>query len=125
MGNQILSLERRIWIAGVLTVAGVAVAWFMGYASMRVLLGAACGAAIVCVNFFMVRKILTKAFLENAEINKWFAVQYVIRFLVVAAILFLIVWSGWFDVLGLLIGLTTLFFGIILEVIYRLFRPAY
>jgi Na+/H+ antiporter NhaD/arsenite permease-like protein len=123
MGNQIRSLERRIWLASVLIVAGAAAAGFLGFSSMRLLPGAACGAVIACINFFLVRKILEKAFSRDGEISKRFIVQYVVKFLGLILIVFLVIRSGWFDVLGLLLGLTSLFIGIVLEVVYRSFKP--
>lgn len=118
------SLERRILLSAALVLAGIAAAAAAGAASFRMLPGAACGAAIACGNFFLIRKILEKAFLRDGAVNKGFVVQYVLKFLGLIGIVYLIVRSGWFDVLGFLLGLTSLFLGVVLEAVARSIRPA-
>jgi hypothetical protein len=124
MGDTIRSLERRILLAAAIILAGVAAAGVLGYASFRLLPGAACGAVIACGNFFLVRKILEKAFLREGEVNKRFVVQYVLKFFGLIGIVYLVVRSGWFDVLGFLLGLTSLFLGVLLEALVKSFHPA-
>ncbi len=123
-GLSLRSLERRILLSAGLVLAGIAVAAGVGAASFRMLPGAACGAAIACGNFFLIRKILEKAFLREGSVNKGFVVQYVLKFLGLVGIVYLVVRSGWFDVLGFLLGLTSLFLGVLLEAVARSFRPA-
>ncbi len=123
-GEAIRSLERRILLSAALVLAGIAVAGAAGMASFRMLPGAACGAAIAYGNFFLVRKILEKAFLREGEVNKLFVVQYVLKFLGLIGIVYLVVRSGWFDVLGFLFGLTSLFLGVLLEALLKSFQPA-
>jgi hypothetical protein len=118
------SLERRIQLCAALVLAGVALAGAAGAASFRMLPGAACGAVIACGNFFLIRKILEKAFLREGSVNKGFVVQYVLKFLGLVGIVYVVVRSGWFDVLGFLLGLTSLFLGVLLEAVARSFRPA-
>jgi hypothetical protein len=117
------SLERKILFSAALVLAGIAVAGAVGAASFRMIPGAACGAAIACGNFFLIRKILEKAFLREGAVNKGFAVQYVLKFLGLIGIVYLVVRSGWFDVLGFLLGLTSLFLGVLFEAVARSFRP--
>lgn len=124
MGSEIRSLERRILLAAALILAGIAAAGIAGAAGFRMLPGAACGAAIACGNFFLVRKILEKAFLREGEVNKRFVVQYVLKFLGLIGIVYLVVRSGWFDVLGFLLGLSSLFLGVLLEALWKSFHPA-
>jgi hypothetical protein len=123
-GVSIRPLERRILLSAGLILAGIAVAAAAGAADFRMLPGAACGAAIACGNFFLVRKILEKAFLRGSEVNKRFVVQYVLKFLGLAGLVYLVVRSGWFDVLGFLIGLSSLFLGVLLEALARSFQTA-
>lgn len=118
------SLERRILFSAALVLAGIAAAAAVGAASFRMLPGAACGAAIACGNFFLIRKILEKAFLRDGAVNRGFVVQYVLKFVGLIGIVYLVVRSGWFDVLGFLLGLTSLFLGVVLEAVARSFRPA-
>lgn len=108
------STERKILLSGLLILAGVAIA-----GRFRMLPGAACGAVIAYGNFFLIRKILTKALSGEGTIRKVFIVQYVLKFLGLAAAVYLVVRSGWFDPLGFLLGLSSLFLGILLEGLTR------
>jgi hypothetical protein len=116
------SLEGKILLSAALILGVVAAAWAAGAARAATLSGAACGAAIACGNFFLIRKILEKAFSGGGTVNKGFIVQYVLKFLGLAGLVYLVVRSGWFDVLGFLLGLTALFLGVLLEVLARSFR---
>jgi len=124
VGVEIRSLERRILLAAALIFAGIAVAAIAGVARFRMLPGAACGAAIACGNFFLVRKILEKAFLREGEVDKRFVVQYAVKFLGLIGVVYLVVRYGGFDVLGFLLGLSSLFLGVLLEALWKSFRPA-
>jgi hypothetical protein len=104
------SLERKILLSGVVILAGIAIV-----GQYRMLPGAACGAAIAYANFYMMRKILGKAFSVEGGIKKGFVVQYVLKFLALVAAVYLVVRSGRFDLLGFLLGLSALFFGVLLE----------
>ena len=116
------SLERKILLCAALILCGVAAAWAAGAARGAMLSGAVCGAAIAWGNFLLIRKILEKAFTGGGSVNKGFIVQYVLKFLVLVGVVFLVVRSGWFDVLGFLLGLTALFLGVLLEALARSFR---
>jgi hypothetical protein len=88
----------------------------------RMLAGAALGAAIAYGNFFLIRRILEKAFSGGETIRKGFIVQYVLKFLGLVAVIYLVVRSGRFDAAGLLLGLSCLFLGILLEGLTRAFQ---
>lgn len=94
--------------------AGVAVA-----GRFDMLPGVACGAAVAYGNFFLIRKIIEKAFAGGGPVRKEFAVQYVLKFLGLVAVVYLVIRSGWFDALGFLLGLSCLFLGILLEGVAR------
>ncbi len=81
--------------------------------------GALCGAAIAWGNFFLIRKILEKAFTGGGTLGKGFAVRYILKFLGLVAVVFLVIRSGWFDTAGFLFGLSALFLGILLEGLSR------
>jgi hypothetical protein len=104
------SLERKILLSGVVILAGIAIV-----GQYRMLPGAICGAAIAYANFYMIRKILGKAFSIEGGVKKGFVVQYVLKFLALVAAVYLVVRSGRFDLLGFLLGLSALFFGVLLE----------
>jgi hypothetical protein len=115
-------LETKILLSAALILAGVAAAWAAGFARAAMFSGAACGAALAFGNFFLIRKILEKAFTAGEAVKKGFIVQYVLKFLGLVGLVFLVVRSGWFDVLGFLLGLSALFAGVLLEVVARSFR---
>lgn len=108
------SLEVNILVSAGVILAGIAVA-----GRFAMLPGAACGAAIVWVNFYLIRKILEKAFAGGGSVRKGFIVQYVLKFLGLVAVVYLVVRSAWFDVLGFLLGLSCLFLGVLLEGLTR------
>ncbi len=110
-------LEINILVSAGVILAGIAVA-----GRFAMLPGAACGAAVVWINFFLIRKILEKAFAGGKTIGKGFVVQYVLKFLGLVAVVYLVVKSGWFDVLGFLLGLSSLFLGVLLEGLTRAVR---
>jgi hypothetical protein len=110
-------LEVNILVSAGIVLAGIAVA-----GRFAMLPGAACGAAIVWVNFYLIRKILEKAFAGGKTIGKGFVVQYVLKFLGLVAVVWLVVKSGWFDILGFLLGLSSLFLGVLLEGLTRAVR---
>ena len=113
-GPSLRSAERKILLSAGLILAGIAVA-----GRFRMLPGAACGAAVAYGNFFLIRKILEKAFAGGGPIRKGFVVQYVLKFLGLVAVVYLVIRSGWFDALGFLLGLSCLFLGILLEGLTR------
>ena len=108
------SAERKILLSAALVLGGVAVS-----GRFRMLPGAAVGAFIAYGNFFLIRKILEKAFSGGGTVRKGFIVQYLLKFLGLAAVVYLVVRSGWFDVLGFLLGLSCLFLGILIEGLTR------
>lgn len=113
-GLPLRSLEAKILLSAGLILAGIAVAGRYG-----MLPGAACGAAIAYGNFHLIRRILERAFAGGGAVGKGFAVQYAVKFLALAALVYLAVNSGRIDVLGFLLGLSALFLGVLLEGISR------
>jgi hypothetical protein len=119
---SIRPLETKVLLSGALILGGVAAAWAAGFARAATLSGAACGAALAFGNLFLIRKILEKGFTDGEAVKKGFIVQYVLKFLGLVGLVFLVVRSGWFDVLGFLLGLSALFLGVLLEAVVRSFR---
>lgn len=115
------SLSRRIFLAAGLILGGIGVAAAAGAANVSMLPGAVCGAAIACGNFFLIRKILEKAFSGGGAVSKAFVVQYVLKFLGLIAVIYLVVRYGGFDILGFLLGLSSLFLGVLFEALARSF----
>lgn len=108
------SLETKILISCSVILAGIAIAGRYG-----MLPGAACGGALAYGNFYLIRRILGRAFSVSGGIRKGFVVQYVLKFLALVAAVYLVVRSGRFDLLGFLLGLSALVMGVLLEGISR------
>ena len=121
-GLPLRALTNRIFLSAGLLLGGIGIAVAAGAANVSLLPGALCGAAIACGNFFLIRKILEKAFSGGGTVSKGFVVQYALKFLGLIGVVYLVVRSGWFDVLGFLFGLTALFLGILLEALGHSFR---
>ncbi len=108
------SLETKILLSGIAILVGIVIA-----GRYRMLPGAACGAAIAYGNFYLIRKIVGKAFSVEGEAGKGFVVQYVLKFLALVAVVYVAVRSGRFDLLGFLLGLSALILGVLLEAVFR------
>lgn len=113
-GISLRPLERKILICAGVLLAGIALA-----GRYRMLPGAAVGGAIAFTNFFLIRKILERAFSGGGPVRKGFVVQYVLKFLGLAAVVYLVVRSGRFDLAGFLLGFSALFLGVLLEGLSR------
>ncbi len=121
--SPLRSLTNRILLSAGLILGGIGVAVAAGAADVSMLPGAACGAAIAFGNFFLIRKILEKAFAGGGTVGKGFVVQYALKFLGLIGVVYLVVRYGGFDLPGFLLGLTSLFLGILLEAVARSFEP--
>jgi hypothetical protein len=108
------SLETKILVSAAVILVGIVIV-----GRYRMLPGAACGAAIAFGNFYLIRKILKRAFSVQGGVKKGFVVQYILKFLALVAAVFLVVRSGRFDTLGFLLGLSALVFGVLLEGVSR------
>jgi hypothetical protein len=112
--SVVRSLERNILLGG-----AVAVAALLALGRFGMVPGALCGAGLAWLNFRFLRAILGKAFAEGGAERKRFAVQYLLKFLGYAALVFLAVRSGWFDVGGFLVGLSSLVAALLLEGLFK------
>lgn len=117
------SLTNRILLSAGLILGGIGVAVAVGAANVSLLPAAVCGAVIACGNFFLIRKILEKAFSGGGAVTKGFVVQYTLKFLGLIGVVYLVVRYGGFDLLGFLLGLSSLFLGVLLEALARSFEP--
>jgi hypothetical protein len=116
-GAETLSLrplEKKIVGCAALIVAGAAVLGRYG-----MLPGAAVGGAVAYGNFLLIRMIIERAFTGGATVNKWFILSYVLKFLALVGLVYGIVRSGRFDVLGFLLGFSSLFLGVLAEGLSR------
>ena len=113
------SLTNRIFLSAGLILGGIGIAVAAGAASVSLLPGAVVGAGIACGNFFLIRKILEKAFTGGGTVTKGFVVRYALKFLGLIGVVYLVVRYGGFDVLGFLLGLSSPFLGVLLEALAR------
>ena len=116
-GLSLRPVGRKILLCAGALLAGIAIA-----GRTRMLAGAAVGGVIAWGNFVLIRKILEKAFSGGGTVGKGFIVQYVLKFLGLVAVVYGVIRSGWFDAAGFLVGLSSLFLGILLEGIARSFK---
>jgi len=121
--SSLRSLTNRILLSAGLILGGIGIAVAAGAASLSLLPGAVCGAGIAYGNFFLIRKILEKAFLGGGAVSRGFVVQYTLKFLGLIGVVYLVVRYGGFDLLGFLLGLSSLFLGVLLEVLARSIEP--
>lgn len=112
------SLDRTILLC-----AGVILAGITLFGRYGMLPGAACGAAIAYGNFYLLRKILGRAFSATGGRKAGFVVSYVLKFLALVTVVYLVVRSGRFDLLGFLLGLSSLVAGVLLEALSRAVEP--
>jgi ATP synthase I chain len=117
VGISLRPVEQKILLCAGAVLVGIAIA-----GRFRMLPGALAGGIIAYGNFYLIRKILEKAFLGEGTPGKGFIVQYVLKFLGLVAVVYGVVRSGWFDAAGLLLGLSSLFLGILLEGLARSFK---
>jgi hypothetical protein len=80
------------------------------------------GGIIIIANYRILRRIIEKLFQQDRSLRVFLLFSYFLRFLVVAGIVFLIVYFNIVHPMGFLVGLSTLFLGIILETLIMVFK---
>jgi len=107
-GLSLRRVQRINWLAlGILTGA----AWF--WSSWLVARSVLVGGVLANVSFLLLQRDLLRLFGGDlAAVKARFFMRYYLRLAVVAVILFLLVYSRQVHVVGLLIGLSTVFLGI-------------
>ncbi|KAF0122812.1 MAG: hypothetical protein FD151_604 [bacterium] len=107
--SRLTSIQRNnIIILLVLTLGSIV------YKSSAVTLGVFLGGAIVILNFWFLRKIIEGGF-KKRDNAAAFALSYFFKFAALVAIIFVVIYSGIVNTLGLIIGLSTVFIGIALD----------
>ena len=114
--QRITSIERNnAIILAVLTLGSVY------FKSLSVTLGVLAGGIIIIVNFWFLRKIVERI-IKKADKGAFFAFSYIFKFTALLAILFAIIYSGIVDIIGLIVGLSTVFLGIALDGFVQVFK---
>lgn len=117
-----LDIERRLQRNGIfLIVVGVIAAFI--WADLKMALGVALGGALSLFNAHWL-SLSTKAILEYASATgnptAPRAAKFLLRFLVILAILLVAAWSGYFNFLGVGIGLVAFVGAAMIEAVYQL-----
>ena len=81
--------------------------------------GVIAGGLVAYLNFFFIRVIILRTFARKDKIRFAIALLYGVKFLAVILVVYLIVRSKRFDMVGFLAGFSSLLLGILLEGIRR------
>jgi small-conductance mechanosensitive channel len=108
-----LLTPRRLKIASWVVLAGLVAAGYLA-GGREFALGVLVGGLLVVVNFHLLHRFL-KGTLEKAQVDQeskgrtqaFFAAKQLLRFTGLVAVVFLLIRYGWVNVLGLVLGLST------------------
>ncbi|MDY6853896.1 MAG: ATP synthase subunit I [Thermodesulfobacteriota bacterium] len=91
------------------------------FKSLAVTLGVVIGGIIIIVNFWFLRKIAERI-IKKSDKGAFFVFSYIFKFIALIAILFVVIYSGIVDIIGLIVGLSTVFLGIALDGFVQVFK---
>jgi len=112
--SGVKSIERFILISALIVVL------FFLFSGMREKIGGAvAGGLVAYLNFMGIKEIISRALGRQDKIRFAIALLYVVKFLAILVIVYLLVTSKRFDMVGFLAGLSSLLIGILLEGIKR------
>ncbi len=98
---------------------------FAGWAlvSLQVGLGALAGGCIAIANFFWIRNVLQRILGQlPAQATVYAQLRYVARLTITGLLLYFIITSGWFSLVGLFIGLSVIVINIVALSLYSALR---
>ncbi len=121
---------RRLKIASWLVLAGLVAAGYF-WQGREFALGILVGGLVAVINFHLLHQAL-KGMLERAAVmspeeaqgraKAFFAARQLFRFFALLAILFLLVSHGWVNIIGLVVGLSTVVLTLILAAIIEVIK---
>jgi len=121
---------RRLKIANWLVLAGLVVAGFI-WGGKEFALGILVGGLVAVVNFHLLHQAL-KGMLERAaalspeeaqgRAKAFFAARQLLRFFALLAVIFFLVSRGWVNIIGLVVGLSTVVLTLILAAIIEVIK---
>ncbi len=121
---------RRLKIANWLVLAGLVVAGFI-WGGREFALGILVGGLVAVVNFHLLHQAL-KGMLERAaalspeeaqgRAKAFFAARQLLRFFALLAVIFFLVSRGWVNIIGLVVGLSTVVLTLILAAIIEVIK---
>ena len=105
--RKLLSIAKRS--TQILVLVALASLWFQ---SGSISLGVIAGGAVAILNFCWLGWIMEKVFFERKRLH---GIQFFIKFFVLAGVIFLILQFTRIHPVGLIVGLSTLFLGTLIE----------
>ena len=121
---------RHLKIANWLVLAGLVVAGFI-WRGREFALGILVGGLVAVINFHLLHQAL-KGMLERAatpspeeakgRAKAFFAARQMLRFFALLAVIFLLVSQGWVNIIGLVVGLSTVVLTLILAAIIEVIK---
>jgi hypothetical protein len=112
--SGVKSIERFILISALFVVL-----FFLFFGMREKIGGAVAGGLVAYLNFMGIKEIISRALGRQDKIRFAIALLYVVKFLAILVIVYLLVTSKRFDMLGFLAGLSSLLIGILMEGIKR------
>jgi len=118
--------ERRIQ-RNTLIVTGIAAAAGFAFGGARMLSGILLGAVLSDFNLRWLKGstaaiLAPAAATQDGRIPKWTASKFILRWFVLIIVAAVAVWSRWFDLMGIGIGLASFVFGVMVEASYQAYR---
>jgi len=120
---------RRLKIANWLVLGGLVVAGFI-WRGREFALGILVGGLVAVINFHLLHQAL-KGMLEQAagspeetrgQAKAFFAARQLLRFFALLFVIYLLVGQGWVDIIGLVVGLSTVVVTLILAAIVEVIK---
>nr|BAL57995.1 hypothetical protein HGMM_F53F08C32 [uncultured prokaryote] len=111
-GQPLIDIEKRVILVSLIVVAGSLI-----FYSLPVFLGALSGSLIVILNLLWLRRIISRLLFKDGK-RLYTALQLVLKVLIVFAFVTGMIYfsmKGYLNLWAFLIGLSTLFFGVLLE----------
>ncbi|GEM_PF-1427855 len=116
------AVERRVWRSAFVA-AALAIIVSAIFADLKLTLGLAAGCLLALLNFrwlsISVRDILSAGTTSTPPGTIWL---FLIRWIVVGAVVYVAIWSGYFNGVALLVGLFAPAVAIMIEAIYMTFK---
>lgn len=124
-----LTSPRRLKTASWLILAFMVVAGYF-WQGQEFALGVLAGGLIAVVNFYLLHQALRGLFEqaqalpahEAGRAKAFFAIRQILRFFALLVIIFLLVSSGWVNIFGLVLGLSTVVLTLILAAIKEIIK---
>lgn len=118
-GQSLITIEKKVIVVSMIIVAGS-----LAFYSLPVFLGALSGSLIVILNLLWLRRIVSKLLFKGGK-KLYIALQLVLKVLIIFAFVSGMIYfsiRGYLNLWAFLLGLSTLFLGVLLEGLISLVR---